>query len=105
MKRCTEGGDCNGGYMRGTPFRCTKCKRMPNDEPQPPMLCGTCCVMHVPYETCPSVDEAGVIAIIALQKAVGITETHEDALEGWKEMSLEERANTLAAYRVVVAAA
>jgi hypothetical protein len=46
-------------------------------------------------------DERGVAAIVALQKAVGVTETRERALKGWREMDPSEREQTLLAHEAM----
>lgn len=48
-------------------------------------------------------DANGIKAIIALQKFAGITETKEQAKKGWRGMSLHEKRNTMAAYRLFCA--
>lgn len=104
--RCMSGvGDCNGGWMNGKPFRCSKCRLMPDGSTEPPVLCAECRVMHAPQASCPTDDEAGAIAIMALQKKVGIEEPKEEALAGWARMTASEREKTLMAYRIVVAPA
>lgn len=101
--RCSSGlGDCNGGYFNGAPFRCSKCKRMPDGAPQPPELCEYCRVMHVPYDECPSVDEAGAIALMALQKLAGVEAPKEEALKGWRAMTEGDRKKAMEAYKLVI---
>lgn len=46
-------------------------------------------------------EEDGVKAIIFLQGLSGITETEEQARSGWKEMSDDEKASTMAAYEAL----
>lgn len=43
----------------------------------------------------------GVKAIIALQKVAGITETEEQARNGWRGMSANEKKQTMAAFWAV----
>jgi hypothetical protein len=45
--------------------------------------------------------EAGIHAVISLQKIVGVTETRESAAKGWEKMSDSQRELTLSAYEVV----
>ncbi|MFA5202813.1 MAG: hypothetical protein WC708_00155 [Lentisphaeria bacterium] len=45
-----------------------------------------------------SEEQEGVKAIQFLQKMVGITETDEDAIKGWRGMAEWEKASTMAAY-------
>lgn len=44
-------------------------------------------------------EQEGVKAIQFLQNMVGITETDEDAIKGWRGMANWEKASTMAAYR------
>ncbi len=46
--------------------------------------------------------EKGIAAIIALQKLGGIEETREEAAAGWDALSDHEKANTMAAFEVLV---
>lgn len=59
--------------------------------------------MHAPQASCPSIAEAGAIAIMALQKTVGIEEPQDAALAGWARMNEHEREQTLRAYKMVIA--
>ena len=43
-------------------------------------------------------DDQGTMAIIALQKMVGLDETEESALAGWRRMSSHEKKATENAY-------
>jgi hypothetical protein len=43
-------------------------------------------------------EQEGVKAIQFLQKMVGITETDEDAIKGWRGMAEWEKTSTMAAY-------
>ena len=43
-------------------------------------------------------EQQGIRAIQYLQSLVGIDESEEDALNGWKDMSKYEKQNTMAAY-------
>ena len=44
-------------------------------------------------------EKQGVKMIQALQLMAGVTESDEDALEGWRKMSQEDRKQTEAAYQ------
>jgi hypothetical protein len=47
-------------------------------------------------------DEAGVQAIIYLQGLAGIKETETSALHGWRQLSVDHRRRTMAAYRLML---
>ena len=46
----------------------------------------------------PAAEEEGVKAVIYLQALVGINETEESALKGWREMSYQEKKMTMEVY-------
>ena len=46
-------------------------------------------------------DDRGIKAIIALQAAAGITETHKQAKKGWNGMSAHAREHTLLAANAI----
>lgn len=46
-------------------------------------------------------EQKGVRALIYLQEMLGLTETEEQAIVGWRRMTQKEKDRTISAYRVV----